>query len=201
MNRFIHTPVCTAFSGHELTLGVVIRTDGAKKMPVTVTYESAVRERSQRMRATETYKDYTLYTYTLTADEVRGKEIIYSFEQDGVDSRIYTVPIVDMPALPPFVITEFASEMRNEAHYYELCNPRGESVDLYDYEILFEKDGVVRGRNPLADTKRVNVLKGGEVAVLRFVTAAALTELGSAEKDVRAMLRALADELDRKSVV
>ncbi len=194
MNRFIHSPVCTAFSGHELTLCVLIPTDGAKKTPVTVTYESAVRERSQRMRATETCGDYTLYAYTLSADEVRGKELIYSFGQDGVDSRIYTVPIMDMPVLPPFVITEFATDMRNDAHFYELCNPRAESVDLYDYEILLEKDDVVVGRNPLADAKRVNVLKGGEVAVLRFLTAEHLAEYGSAEKDVRAMLRSLADE-------
>ncbi len=193
MNRFIHAPVCTAFSGNELTLSVLIRTDGAKKAPVFVTYESAVRERTQRMRATDTHGDYTLYSYTLTADEVRGKEIIYSFGQDGVDSRIYTVPIMDMPALPPFVITEFASEMRNEAHFYELCNPRGESVDLFDYEILLEKDGVIVGRNPLADAKRTNVLKAGEVAVLRFLAAESLAEHGSADKDVRAMLRALAD--------
>ena len=194
MNRFIHTPVSVAFSGQALTLSLLIHADGARKTPVSVTYESAVRERTQRMRAADTYAEYTLYTYTLNADEVRGKELIYSFEQGGVDSRIYTVPIGEMPKLPPFVITEFATEMRSDAHYYELCNPREESVDLYDYEILLEKDGVVKGRNPLADAKRVNVLKGGEVAVLRFLQAASLTQNGSAEKDVRAMLRALADE-------
>lgn len=194
MNRFIHSPVCNAFAGHELTLCVVIRTDGAKKSPVTVTYESAVRERSHRMRASDAYGEYTLYSYTLAADEVRGKEIIYSFAQDGVDSRIYTVPIAEMAALPPFVITEFASEMRYDAHFYELCNPRAESVDLFDYELLLERDDVVVGRNPLADAKRVNVLKGGEVAVLRFLEAGALAESGSPDKDVRAMLRGLADE-------
>ncbi len=195
--QVFHAPVCQAFAGRALTVQLLVLGENAKKESVSITYEANARERTCRMRVSDAGKceaDYALYSFTVPAEEMRGAELIYSFECEGSDGRIYTVPIKEMAALPPFVITEFASEMREDANFYEVCNPGEASVDLYDYEILLEINDVVVGRNPLANARRVNVLRGGEVAVMRFINAKRLEAFGSVEADIRDMWRALAEE-------
>ena len=195
--QLFHAPVCVAFTGRALTLQLLVAGDYAKKESVSVTYETNVRERTRRMRLSDTDKgeeNFALYTYVVPEEEMHGKELIYSFECEGSDGRIYTVPIKDMPELPPFVITEFATDMRKDANFYEICNPGEQSVDLYEYEVLLEKDDVVVGRNPLSNTRRANVLKSGEVALLRFMNAERWEMFGDEEKDLRDMWRVLGDE-------
>lgn len=186
MSELLHAPIKTAFAGHALTLFVGMPRD-MKLHALTLHYETQKAERAVEMEAVSTDLPYYLYRATIKGEDMAGETLTYAFVCDGKRCEEYCVPICEMPALPPFVITEFATQMRGDANYYEFCNPSNDAVDLYDFELLLEKEGEIAGRNPLADRAGVNLLAGGEVVVFCFLCAKRLSLYGDAESDVRAM--------------
>lgn len=194
MSGVFHAPARVAFCGRAITLQLLLPDEGHDLVPVSLRYETGVGKKEIRMLPTDGYTEreaYVLYSATVPAEDMQGDVLRYTFSYKKHTTKAYQTPLVALPVLPPFIISEFATELRDEAHYYELCNPGDTASDLYDYELLLELDGEVVGRNPLADRRGENVLQGGEVAIFRYVTAARLNEYGSAEADSRAALEAL----------
>ena len=194
MSSVFHSPARVAFCGHDITLQLLLPDEGRDLVHVLLRYETGVCKKEIRMLPTDGYvahEAYVLYSATVPAEDMQGEVLRYSFVYNKHTTKVFQTVLKTLPVLPPFVISEFATEMREEAHYYELCNPCDTATDLYDYELLLEIDGEIVGRNPLADRKGENVLQGGEVALFRYVTAARLNEYGSAKADCRAALEAL----------
>ncbi len=194
MPMFFHAVPCFAFRQMPLTLQCVLVDEAHTVAKLSLCYEWAGERYCKRMLPHDGFlagESYSVYEASIPAEHLEGESFSYSFDFEGGTREIYTVPLFDLPALPPFLITEHASEMRWDAHYYEVCNPTAERVDLYDYEIVLEEGGEETGRNTLADLPGENLLDGGEVAVLRFLVAERLNRFGDAERDTADFLRSL----------
>ncbi len=186
MAAFFHSVPQYALCGYPITLQCVLADEESAVVKLMLSYEHEGVEYSRRMLPTDGFlaKDcYSVYSAQIPAEHVQGKTLCYRFLGEGQDEVRYTVPVEKMGDLPPFLITEHAAEMRNGAHYCEICNPGTEAVDLYDYELLLVKNGKTVGRNNLCDLPGESLLAGGEVAVLRFLTADRLNRFGDVEHD------------------
>ena len=181
MLELIHSPAALGFRGRDMTVQVLLPDTGSAVMDLCLCYEVEGETRSLRMLPTDGFtaeESYSLYGATIPGADLVGDELFYRFASNGVTGEGYRVPLCTLPALPPFVITEFCPEMREGITYFEICNPGEEQVDLFDFELLLEIDGKLAGRNPLASAKGEHLLLGGEVAVLRYFTAKLLQQHG-----------------------
>ena len=194
MSEFFHSVPQFAFRQMPLVLQCVLADEESAFFDLSLCYEVAGERISLRMLPHDGFVEegsYSVYEVTVPAEHVVGERFCYTFELEGGVGECYALPLYDLPALPPFLITEHASEMRWDANYYELCNPTTECVDLFDYEVVLEEKGVLTGRNTLADLAGENLLQGGEVAVLRFLDADRMNRFGSAEEDLVDLLKSL----------
>ena len=195
MSRIFHARATQAFAGLPMTVQLLLPDTGQPLCPVSLSYSTGRGTATLRMLPTDgvsAEESFVVYSATIPGEDVTGSELIYSFDCKQSRGEIYTVPIGALPALPPFVITEFATTMPEDASYYEICNPGTQTVDLYDYEILRVREGEPVLRNPLSDAPGVNLLAPGEVAVFHFLCAERLCLYGDAAADIAAMYATLA---------
>ncbi len=193
MSAFFHAVPTFAFRGLPLTLQCVLSDEDHALVAVVLSYEVAGVQHTLRMLPHDGYtaeESYSVYTATVPAAHLAGEHFCYTVSYPSGEQH-YTVQLATPGELPPFIITEHASEMRWDASYYEICNPTQHAVDLYDYEVVLEIEGEEQGRNPLAAHPCESVLAGGEVALLCFVTAARLNRFGTVEADLADRLHSL----------
>ncbi|MBR7181743.1 MAG: CehA/McbA family metallohydrolase [Clostridia bacterium] len=180
MNKIgaFHAPASFAFRGKSLTVQTFLP-DGEYPLAeltlcYTVTASGGKGGKSGRLRMLPvdgfTARDsYSLYRARIPAEALLGGELFYSFLLGGEESETYTVPLCDMPAMPPLLITEL-SPWGGVHSFMELYNPTEKAVDLFGYDLLLFTNGEPMGRNRLANAQGVNLLAPHSAAALRFIT-------------------------------
>ena len=171
---FIHAPALFAFRGITLTLGVLVPDDSAALLPIEADFscEGSPLHHRVRMFPTDGYRadtqSYSVYTAALPGDALTGGQVRYFFLQGRRQSRVYCVPLLERPEMPPLTISENGAFLPGEAGFLELCNHLDRTLDLYDFELLLVKEGERLGRNPLSDRPGENLIPPGRAALLRF---------------------------------
>ena len=135
MASFFHAVPLFALRGLPLTLQCILPDEHPTMATVMLSYQTAAGEQTLRMLPYDGYtaeESYSVYTATVPAEHMTGAHFSYTVCTGEGETHDYTVALHAQKPLPPFVITEHASEMRWDAHYYELCNPTTECVDLFD---------------------------------------------------------------------
>lgn len=205
-----HSAAPYAFLGKPLSLRLLVLDEDDAVAKINLVYTAEGERRSLRMLPVDgirTEETYSVYSATVPAEHLVGDAFLYTFEVAGKKGKEYRIPLLECPALPPFVFTEHFTWEKHLFAFYEICNPGEEAVDLFDYEVLFENEfGKVTGRNPMANAAGVNLLAGGEVAVFRFVDAERLKALGDAEgeteqfyADVAALFPLTCEKIEERS--
>lgn len=210
MNKIgaFHAPASFAFRGKSLAVQTFLP-DGEYPLAeltlcYTVTASGGKGGKSGKLRMLPvdgfTARDsYSLYRARIPAEALLGGELFYSFLLDGEESETYTVPLCDMPAMPPLLITEL-SPWGGVNSFVELYNPTEKTVDLFDYDLLLFTNDEPTGRNRLANAQGVNLLAPHSAAALRFITPALLAnphrEVLTAEGFCAALMEAYPGECD-----
>lgn len=181
-----HTPAAFALCDKPLTLQVMHPDEERELLQLyleyTLTAEGSSKSGKLRMLPVDgvtAAESYSVYAATLPAALLQGCEALqYCFDEEGVRSDGYCIPLLPSAPWPPFVMTEYFPWAGGPVQCMELFNPGEREIDLYDYELIIAaEDGTVQNRNPLADAKGVNVLPAGELGVLNFLSPAVHKEL------------------------
>ena len=194
--KYAHAAPTFAFRARPLTLALIL-SDGIDPIEqVVLSYEADGEKQTIRMLPTDGYRaeeSYSLYTATVPAAHLSGTQLSYCFQIGGEIGESYTVLLETLPDMPPFVLTEAGTEMWQGANFYELCNPGEQTVDLFDYELLLERNGKIEGRNPLADRAGESLLAGGEAVAFRPLRADRLNTYGTPEAEMRSFWDTMAE--------
>ncbi|MBQ3063839.1 MAG: CehA/McbA family metallohydrolase [Clostridia bacterium] len=199
--QWIHTPPTYLLAERALTLQVILPDEAPRKPQVSLIYTvkgSAYGEVYKvAMHAAHTYAaptgGFVVYACEIPAKHMRGTEIHYHFSVDGSDGEEYEYPLQKLPKLPPLVVTEIVAWAGMLCKYIELANLTDKRLDLFDYELLMQRDSGEFGRNPLADRRGVNVIPPHGVAAVRFIDPAVLAADGKTP-DTLAVLDRFAEQ-------
>ena len=111
-------------------------------------------------------RKFEIYSAHIPAAAVVPGKLEYTVSGGGcrVDC---SVEAVELPALPPVIITEVYGRPKSPAvtAYLELYNPGKEDVDLSDWDLILTSEKTEPSRYPLALAPGEAVLHGGELAV------------------------------------
>lgn len=187
MNRIgaFHSPATFAFRGKELTVQLFLPDGESEVEALWLSYTvtllggkggAAARVRMLPADGFTAQDSFSLYRARIPARDLVGGELYYSFFRGDAESETYTVPLFDLPAMPPLTITEIAPFSGEACSYIELHNPTAHTVDLYDFDLLLEVNGAPAGRNPLAIARGKQLLDGGALAAIRFLSGDAHTD-------------------------
>lgn len=186
--QWIHAVPTYLFADHALTLQLILPDAAPRKPQVYLIYTvkgSAYGEvYKMPMRAVDSHAartgGFVVYAYTLAQKQMRGQRITYHFSVDGQDGQEYELDLRAMPKLPPLTVTEIVAWNGHLCKYIELQNLTDKKLDLFDYELLMQRDSGEFGRNPLADRRGVNVIPPHGIAAVRFIDPAVLAADGAA---------------------
>ena len=130
----LHSVPKFAFRARPLTLQVILQ-DGVhaiEQLTLSYTYQNEVQ--MLRMLPTDGYRtaqeSFSVYSATVPAAHPEGARFTYTLTVGNERGVRHSVPLADLPTLPPFVFTETATEMREAANFYELCTPGEQDIDL-----------------------------------------------------------------------
>lgn len=169
LREYIHAAPTVLFRGKDLTLQLILPDESPALPLVELCYTvsgKSPREGKVRMLPCDGYRaeeTYTVFAATVKAAELQGDQFTYNFSKDGAESITYTVPLKE-PDLPPLVLAEASLLF---APYLEFQNPTDETVDLADYELIWQLNGKAL-RNVLAEKRGVNLIPCGCHAAVYF---------------------------------
>ena len=186
IRQWIHATSTYLLADHALTLQLILPDEAPRKPQVSLIYTvtgSAYGEvYKMPMRAVDSYAaptgGFVVYAYTVSAKHMRGKGITYHFAVDGQDGEEYVLDLQTLPKLPPLTVTEIVAWNGHLCKYIEVQNLTDKRLDLFDYELLMQRDSGELGRNPLADRRGVNVIPPRGIAAVRFIDPAVLAADG-----------------------
>ncbi|MBE6702022.1 MAG: hypothetical protein E7585_01235 [Ruminococcaceae bacterium] len=182
--EFFHAPATLAFRDRDLILQVMLPDEESSLVNLSLLYrvEETAQDRELRMLPIDgivVEDSYSAYAVTIPAGELqKGQVLTYRFEREGAASETYHIRLQDPPVFPPFIVSELFPWGGGPVQCMELYNPGTETVDLYDFELVFlDKEGQIAKRNPLADGAGINLLAPGGIGVLNFVSSGVRKEL------------------------
>ncbi len=184
--QWIHATPLYLLADHPLTLQVILPDEAPRKPQVSLIYTVAGSAYGEvykvTMRAVDSYASptggFVVYAYTIPQKQMRGSKINYRFSLDGEESDEYEFDLQPLPKLPPLTVTELVSWNGFLCKYIEVANLTDKKLDLFDYELLMQRDSGELGRNPLADRRGVNVIPPHGIAAVRFIDPAVLAADG-----------------------
>lgn len=119
-----------------------------------------------------TGESFSLYGVFLPPSALAGAEQLnYRFRRGAEESELFSVPLCDLPELPPLIITE-TLPWSGACACLELYNTTDKTLDLYDFEMIMDRPDLGVFRNPMADAPGKNLLPPHTPAVFRFLSAA-----------------------------
>ncbi len=185
MSYPIHSPAVFAFRDHPLEIRAFLPDEGETLAALYLIYTANGIENRVRMLPVDGFaagESYSLYQATLPAVCLVGESVQYLFELNGKRGARYRVPLHTREVPPPLVITELCFRMPAASAFCEIFNPTGGDVDLFDYELLIEQGGKLAGRNAFCD-EPLQILRAGECAAVRFLSAEYLNRIGDPARD------------------
>lgn len=98
-------------------------------------------------------------------------QLNYRFRRGTEESELFSVPLCNLPELPPLMISETLS-WSGVCACLELYNTTDRTLDLYDFDMLMERPDLGLFRNPMANKPGENLIPPRTPAVFRFLSAA-----------------------------
>lgn len=173
MLHLYHSPAVFAARGRALT-ALALMQDGEELFPqlelVADVGEDIFTLRMLPEDGIMTDESFTLFSVQIPAEKLRGERLIYHFTSGGKESVRYTVPLLNLPELPPLIITE-TFLWAGACAYFEIYNTTDRTLALSDFALFMDRPGVGKFRNPMRPAGD-DRLPPHTAAILRFLTPA-----------------------------